>query len=155
MDTGTRSGDVSGTAEAAEREQVVAVARFWIGTKYAHRGRAKGPNGGVDCAQVIALVFAECNLCQLLPLTEYTPDFFLHRGVERYMQTVLTHCREVPHPQPGDIALFKVGRLFAHGGIVTRWPFIVHASRPAKCVLEERADTGWLSGRSVKFFSRW
>jgi hypothetical protein len=77
------------------------------------RGRAKGPNGGIDCAQIIAIVFAECGLCPLLPLTEYSPDFFLHRGVERYMSTVLTHCREVATPQPGDIALFKVGRLSA------------------------------------------
>ncbi len=71
------------------------------------------------------------------------------------MNTVLSHCREVQHPRPGDIALFKVGRLFAHGGIVTQWPFIVHASRQARCVLEERADTSWLAGRAVKFFSRW
>ena len=137
------------------RDKVIEEARTWIGTKYAHRGRSKGKDGGVDCAQSIYLIFRECGLCEEMALTEYTPDFFCHRGVERYMETVLQHCREVKEPHPGDIALFKIGRIFAHGGIVTKWPFIIHASRQAGNVLEERATTGWLAGRQVKFFSRW
>jgi len=141
--------------EAAQRQQLVIEARSWVGTLYRHRGRAKGKDGGIDCAQLVWICYLNCELAPELPLTEYSPDFFLHRGIEQYMDTVLTHCREIKYPQSGDIALFKVGRLFAHGGIVTQWPFIVHASRPAKCVLEERADMGWLSGRAVKFFSRW
>jgi len=138
-----------------QRQAVVAEAKSWVGTKYAHRGRAKGKAGGVDCAQLVYLVFRGCGLSPEMPITEYTPDFFLHRGVERYMETVLRHTHEVRGPGPGDIALFKVGRVFAHGGVVTQWPLIVHASREAKMVLEERADTGRLSGYAVKFFSRW
>lgn len=30
-------------------------------------------------------------------------------------------------PLPGDVILCKIGRLFAHGAIVTNWPMIVHA----------------------------
>lgn len=141
--------------EEEHRQQVVAEARSWIGSRYAHRGRAKGKDGGVDCAQFVYLVFLNCGLCPEMPLTDYTPDFFLHRGMERYMDTVLAHTHEVPAPSPGDIALFKIGRIFAHGGIVTAWPSIIHAARDAKRVLEERADTGRLQGRAVKFFSRW
>ena len=141
--------------EEADRAAIVAEARSWIGTKYAHRGRAKGRDGGIDCAQSIYMIYRACNLCPEMPLTEYTPDFFMHRGVEQYMQTVLGYCREVTEPQPGDIALFKIGRIFAHGGIVTQWPDIIHADRKARLVLEDRADQSWLRGRQVKFFSRW
>jgi cell wall-associated NlpC family hydrolase len=137
-----------------QRAQIVAVARSWLGTKYAHRGRAKGKNGGVDCAQFVYLVFRECGLCPEMPLTEYTGDFFMHRGIEEYMKTVLEYCRPAGYPEPGDIALFKIGRLFAHGGVVTRWPSIVHADRPSRIVTEERTDSGRLAGRQAKFFSR-
>ena len=141
--------------EAEQRAAIVNEARSWISTRYAHRGRAKGSNGGVDCAQSIYLIFRACELCSEMPLTNYQPDFFMHRGIERYMDTVLQYTRPVQHPQPGDIALFKVGRIFAHGGIVTKWPSIIHASRQARKVIEERVDKSWLAGRQVKFFSRW
>ena len=140
---------------ARSRDLVVAEARSWIGTRYAHRGRAKGPQGGVDCAQSIYLIYRNCGLCDEMPLTEYTPDYMCHRNVEIYLTNVTAHCREVTQPQPGDIALFKIGRIFAHGGVVTKWPYIIHASRDAKCVLEESAYTGRLCKAQVKFFSRW
>lgn len=70
------------------------------------------------------------------------------------MGRVLNYAKEVPQPSPADIALFKIGRAFAHGGIVTNWPFIIHAWKHAGCVVEERADTGSLAPREVKFFSR-
>jgi len=141
-------------SSSRNRDLILTEARSWIGTKYAHRGRFKGKDGAIDCAQLIYCIFHNCGLAPEMPLTEYTPDFFMHRGVEQYMDTVLSQCCEVDYPQPGDIVLFKLGRIFGHGGIVTQWPMIIHASRPAKCVLEEKATTGWLAGREIKFFSR-
>ena len=141
--------------EGMLRHIVVTEARSWIGTRYVHRGRMKGPQGGVDCAQLVYLTFFNCNLSPEMPLTAYTPDFFCHRGVEQYMDTVLAHCRVVENPKSGDIALFKIGRIFAHGGIVTEWPTIIHADRVAKIVLEENINSGRLAGKPVKFFTRW
>ena len=65
-------------------------------------------------------------------------------------------------PDAGDVILFRIGRCFAHGGIVTRTEplTIVHAFAPARRVLEEeivaadpsacRADS-----RAARFASYW
>lgn len=104
--------------EAAERAAVVAEARSWIGTPYRHMGRAKGPSGGVDCAQLVWAVFHRCGLTPFMALEPYPPDFMLHQGLERYMRIVLERAHEVSAPAPGDVALYRVGRLYAHGAIV-------------------------------------
>jgi cell wall-associated NlpC family hydrolase len=146
-------------SEAAERAGVVAAARSYVGTPYRHMGRAKGPNGGVDCAQLVWLVFHECGLTPFLPLEPYPPDFMLHQGIERYMAVVLERAHEIAEAQaqPGDVVLYRVGRLFAHGGIVIDpgWPYIVHAWAPARLVIADKGAAHKLAGRPRKFFSRW
>lgn len=62
--------------------------------------------------------------------------------------------------QPGDVAVFRFGRCYSHGGIVVETDpiAIVHAYAPARCVVEEMigqnpelADTR----RACRFFSYW
>jgi cell wall-associated NlpC family hydrolase len=62
--------------------------------------------------------------------------------------------------QPGDVAVFRFGRCYSHGGIVVETDplAIVHAYAPARCVVEELigqnpelADTR----RGARFFSYW
>jgi cell wall-associated NlpC family hydrolase len=145
--------------EATERAAVVATARNFIGTPYRHMGRAKGPNGGVDCAQLVWLVFYECGLTPFMPLEPYPPDFMLHHGIERYMTIVLDRAHEIPETQAkgGDVVLYRIGRLFAHGGIVVDpgWPQIVHAWAPARLVTADSGVAHKLARRPRKFFSRW
>lgn len=143
--------------EEEGRAAVLAEARTWIGTPYRHRGRVKGPNGCVDCAQLVWAVYHAVGLTPDMEAQEYPPDWYCHRDAERFMEVILGRARIVDYPKPGDIALFKVGRLFAHGGIVTEagWPNIIHAYAYAKSVTESRADGGKLAGREVIFFSRW
>jgi len=143
--------------EAEERQAVVAEARNCIGTPYRHMGRMKGPGGGLDCAQLVWLVFYNCGLTPFLPLEPYPPDFMLHHGVERYLAIVVERARPVDDPRPGDVVLYRVGRLYAHGGIVVDpgWPHLVHAWAAARRVIADRGDTGPLARRPRKFFSRW
>jgi cell wall-associated NlpC family hydrolase len=143
--------------ESEQRAAVIAEARSWIGTPYRHMGRAKGKSGGVDCAQLVWAVFHGCGLTPFLPLEPYPPDFMLHRDAERYMNVVLERAREVEYPQAGDLVLYRVGRLFAHGGIVDApgWPRIIHAWFAARAVIADRGDAGPLAHRQYKFFSRW
>jgi cell wall-associated NlpC family hydrolase len=55
-----------------------------------------------------------------------------------YLDGVLKYTREIfTPPQPGDIVLCKIGRLFAHGGIVSQWPRVIHAFSQARMVLED------------------
>lgn len=142
--------------EQAQRARIIAEARSFIGTPYHHMGRVKGKQGGVDCAQFIWLVFHNRGLTPYLPVAHYPPDFMLHRSVERYLDAVVERAREVAVPQPGDVALYKMGRVFAHGGIVVDpgWPAIIHAHHAAGGVIEDRGDGGRLAGREVRFFSR-
>src|SRR5215475_8049951 len=46
--------------EAHERAAVIAEAKTWLGTPFAHRSMVKG--AGVDCAQLVRLVFIECGV---------------------------------------------------------------------------------------------
>ena len=58
--------------------------------------------------------------------------------------------------QPGDVLLFKFGRAFSHGAIVTAWPQIVHANRRDGAVVLGDVDRDAdLIGRPMKAYSYW
>lgn len=152
--------------EAEQRAAVIAEAKSWLGTHYHHAGRLKirrNPegnvvdSGGVDCGQLVWCVFYNCGLTPYLPNDHYPPDFMLHRDEERYLGIALSRTREVADPKPGDIVVYRVGRSFAHGGIVVDpgWPNIIHAYKPARSVIEDRGDSGMLAKRPIKFLTVW
>jgi len=139
-----------------EREVVVAAARGWIGTPYHHAADVKGH--GVDCAMILVRVYCDLGLVEPFDPRPYTRDWMLHRSEERYLGLLLERALPVEAPGPGDVILFRVGRCFAHGGIVTKAEplTIVHAYAPARCVLEEEIGrNGELAARlsTVKFAS--
>ena len=148
-------GAVAVRTQASLREAVVREARSWLGTPYHHMGRVKG--AGVDCATLLAEVYARAGALPHVPIAHYPPDWHLHRDVERYLAIVLQVAQEVParRAEPGDIALFRWGRCFAHGAILAApWPEeIIHAYAPVGAVTAGRADQGRLKGRDVRFFS--
>lgn len=123
--------------ERADRAAVVAAARSWIGTPYHHAADVKG--AGCDCAMLLVRVYCDLGLVAPFDPRPYTRDWMLHRGEEKYLGFLLEHAREIAAPQPGDVILFRFGRCFAHGGIVTRAAplTVVHAFAPAHVVLEE------------------
>lgn len=146
------------------RLRVLAEARSWLGTPYHHMGRVKG--AGADCLTLLAEVYERAGTIGHVDIPFYPPDWHLHREVERYLEGLLGYAREIPWEpgaqapragrgqapaQAGDIALFKMGRCFAHGAIVTAWPKLIHALAGA-CVLEGDATQGILHGRAVRFF---
>ena len=79
-------------SDAPERAAVVACARQWLRTPYHHRGRVKG--AGVDCAMLLAEVYAEAGLVAPLAIPHYPPDWHLHRDAERYLGVLLDHAVE-------------------------------------------------------------
>jgi len=123
-------------AEASARLAIIAEARSWIGTPYHYGARVKGPQGGVDCALLLAEVYARAGAVPAIPTPQpYPPaDLPLHRTAEGYVRTVLEHAREIagppegPAPLPGDVVIWKWARAFWHAGIVTAWPLMIHAS---------------------------
>jgi cell wall-associated NlpC family hydrolase len=146
------------SSEAAQRAAVVAEARKWIGTPY--HNCADVPGAGVDCGMLLVRVFVDTGVVPPFDPRPYPPDWHLHRDDERYLGFILDRAREVAAPQPGDIFVVRVGRAYAHGGIVTRpVPLtIVHAYHPARRVLEEEIEHNAafsMPERRPLFFSCW
>jgi cell wall-associated NlpC family hydrolase len=123
--------------ERSARAVVVEAARAWRGTPYHHAADLKGI--GVDCAMLLVRVYCDIGLVELFDPRPYTNDWMLHRDDERFLGFLLARAHVVETPQAGDVILFKYGRCFSHGGIVTRTDplTIVHAFAPARRVVED------------------
>jgi cell wall-associated NlpC family hydrolase len=139
------------------RARVDAVARSFIGTPYHDHGEVKG--AGVDCAKLLLMVYVEAGLIDYVDVGHYSPQFFLHGHEERYLGWVTRFAREIPREAAGvgDIVLYRIGHVFAHGAIVVApgWPHIVHAHYAARRVRRGFGDSVHLGTRilDVKWFS--
>ena len=61
-----------------ERAAVVAEARQWLRTPYHHMGRVRG--AGVDCATLLAEVYARAGMVEPVAIEFYPPDWHLQIG---------------------------------------------------------------------------
>jgi NlpC/P60 family putative phage cell wall peptidase len=132
------------------RAAVVAEAASWIGTPFHHAARVKG--AGIDCLMLLAEVYERAGVADHIDPPFYVPDWHLHRDAERYMVGLLEYARPVEVPLPGDIALFRFGRTFSHGAIVTEWPRLIHAYWNLG-VVHGDATLHPLAARPVHFFT--
>jgi hypothetical protein len=141
----------------AARDRVDAIAQTWIGTKFHDHGEVKG--AGVDCAKLLKCVFVEAGLIGDFDIGPYSPQFFLHQSEERYLGWVLKFADEVPleRVRHGDVALYFLGKCFAHGAIVVKpgWPHIIHAHAGGKVVRRGFGTSPHLglAVQDTKFFS--
>lgn len=138
---------------AVERAATVAEAESWLGTPYHHHARIKAV--GVDCAMLLCEVFEKTAQLPRIEPGHYPPQWGLHRGEEVFLKWIEA-CggREVQTPGPGDIAVFRFGRTFSHGGIVVAPDLVVHAYIGAH-VMHTRLTEEPLCGRPVRFYSLW
>jgi cell wall-associated NlpC family hydrolase len=138
------------------RKAILAEARSWIGTPFHSGGRLKGV--GVDCGQILLLIYEAVGLIPCHDPGYYPADYHLHKSEEWYLALMDRFAKRVPGPpRPGDVALWKFGRVFSHGGVVVEWPRVIHACFPARQVQEDSADrVGFFyhrgSPRPVLFF---
>lgn len=139
---------------AEGRAAVVAEAMTWLGTPWRHRGRVKG--AGVDCAQFVIGCYVGAGLIPDFDTGEYPRDWHIHRETERFLTFVPRFAREIEPADvgPGDLIVFKIGRVFSHGAIVADWPQGVHADIRAGMVTlcDFTRDIGLISGPR-KFFT--
>jgi cell wall-associated NlpC family hydrolase len=141
-----------------QRSCVVSEGRTWVGTPYHHAADVK--KYGVDCAMLLVRVYADVGLIENFDPRPYTRDWFLHRSEERYLGFLFDRAHEVCEPGLGDVIVFKIGRCFAHAGIVSRVAplAMIHAFAPARCVLEDIIEnSAELTERlkTAKFASFW
>ena len=109
------------------REKIVQEAKSWLRTPYHHQGDLKGI--GVDCAQFLIKVYSELKLAPDLDIKDYSMQWHLHRGEEKYLDWILKYARpiSVENVKPGDIAMFRFGRVASHAAIVIAWPNVIHS----------------------------
>ena len=132
------------------RQDVIDEARTWLRTPWHHNQSAKG--AGVDCAQLIKACYVNTQLVLPFQTGYYPVDWMLHREDDRFLSWLGKYADQVNDPQPGDAAVWRYGRAFSHGAIVTGWPKIIHAYRPERMVVEGDASRGPLAERPVVFY---
>lgn len=143
----------------AARAAIVAEAKTWIGTRYHEQGDLKGV--GVDCGMILVRIFTGLGLIGPFDPRPYPRDFMMHSAEERYIGLV-QRCGGVEFAgpaHPGDVVVWRFGRCFSHGGVVTEWPRLIHAYSRAPGggrVLDDDAERNeFLKRHDRRFFSLW
>jgi cell wall-associated NlpC family hydrolase len=152
--------------ETDERVAVVASAQSWVRCRFHHH--AAVPNAGIDCAHLLLMAYAGAGLVEPFEPEPYPPDWHKHRDEERFAAKIEEYAKRVGASEqsiaergpdfrvlPGDILLWKMGRTFSHGAIVSLWPNIIHASLAAGMCLEESCMGGDLEKRPMRVYSYW
>lgn len=151
VETHLRAGAVS--IEDEQRAAIVAEAMTWLGTPYFSNGNLKGV--GVDCAMILIEVFSAVGLIEHFDPRPYPTQWAMHQKKELYLELVMKFAAEVESRSPGDVVLFQFGHCWAHGGIVTKWPELLHANPPGVCRLVNWTQNSALHKRRPRFFSYW
>jgi cell wall-associated NlpC family hydrolase len=145
---------------------VVDAARSWLGTPYHHAAKLKGI--GVDCAQLLLQTFIEAGAIEPVEAGFYTMDWHLHRGEERYLDFVERYMRRIDDDErtidarlaedasfelpAGTVIVFRVGRTYSHGGMITQWPMFIHSYLPSGIVEEVDIRHTPMSARLAKTY---
>jgi cell wall-associated NlpC family hydrolase len=143
-------------------EAVVAEALSWKGTPYVLGQHLKGADGcGCDCATFLV----EAGLVAGGALTRqeaddlyrevgvYSSDWFLHTSAQKYFLRIMkaarlvleTRCYASVKAEPGTIVLTKCvqSENWNHGGIVIKWPQIMHCVVPHVCQVDASKSPMW------------
>lgn len=143
------------------RERIVVCTRSWCGTPYHLNACLKG--AGVDCARLPLGVFGELGLAEKT-VEIFSQDWFCHASEDFYKLRLLRHAEQIAEAiayptldaKPGCILLVRApnGRVHYHGGIVTKWPFVVHAVHPRVEEIDASRHLMW-QNKAVSVFDPW
>jgi len=137
---------------AETRANVVAEALSWKGTPYVHNQVLKGV--AADCVLFPLAVYEAVGVLKPGPIPDYSPQWFLHRSEEKYMLAVLERgAVETDSLEPGNFCLWRIGRCYSHGGIIIRWPQIIHALRPREVMLSDATNEASICRKPMKVFT--
>ncbi len=139
--------------EQRERQAVIAEARTWLKTPYHHGARVKG--AGVDCALLLAEVYAAAGLIPQIDPGYYSPDWHLHQEEERYLAWIQKYAYQVESPLLADVAMCQglKSRTYNHSAIVIAWPHqVIHALIRERGVVLGDVEHTEFAGRPVRFY---
>ncbi|KEJ90213.1 NlpC/P60 family protein [Sulfitobacter donghicola] len=103
-------------------QDIVAVAREWIGTPYIHQTAIKG--AGCDCLGLIRGVWREVYGSEPEAVPAYSMDWSEPQGEERLWKAALRHLKpkEKTELETGDVLLFRMrhGAVAKHLGVLSQ-----------------------------------
>lgn len=115
--------------EPSLADEVVAIARGWIGTPYRHQASLKGI--GCDCLGLIRGIYRELHGEETEAVPPYAPDWAEAAGAETLAAAGRRHLDEVgvTEIQPGDVILFRwrPQHPAKHAGILATPTTFIHA----------------------------
>lgn len=120
---------------------IVAEARQWLGTRFAHRGHAAGI--GADCIGLVYGIALKFGLCEDFRLPSYAP--VPANGL------MFGHCEKnlvrIAVPRPGAIGLLRFEYEPTHLAIFGDHPLyglsLIHSYVMARKVVEHGFDSAW------------
>lgn len=155
METDRSSDPAPQGLACTARNQIVSIARSWIGTPYVHQASVKG--AGCDCLGLLRGVWRELYGAEPEAPPAYAPDWAEAAGRETLHAALARHLTEVATSalSPGDIALFRMipGGPAKHCGIVGTGEgglTLIHA-RQNRRVAEEPITKFWSARLAFAF----
>lgn len=118
-------------------DEVVRVARTWVGVPFRHQGRDRN---GVDCVGVPIVVLAELGAVE--------PDFEIQDYARRpngdtLESRLVAHCTPLPRPVPGCLIAIRWEKTLAHVALYTDTDTLIHALERHKEVIEHGFRGMW------------
>lgn len=134
-------------------DEVVDLARGWVGTPYHHQASAKGL--GSDCLGLVRGVWRELYGEDAEEPPAYSRDWADASGQETMLEAAERHLYPIAisEARAGDVAIFRLraGSVAKHAAILTSRSTMVHAMEGAAAA--EVALTPWWRRRLAAVFS--
>ena len=137
---------------SASREEIVAIARRWIGTPYHHQMSVQGV--GCDCLGLVRGVWRDLYGSEPQQVPAYSLDWAEASATETLLTAARTHFVEIPRQQAmaGDVAVFRfrIQYVAKHVGILTTPCTMIHACEGGR-VCEISLSPWWLRRMAATF----
>ena len=141
-----------------KRKKICEEAKSWLGTPWQHQACLK--HVGVDCAMLVAGVAKNVGLIdkeKFKAIPNYPKDWHIHRDIPMLtdlMKYFGCKKKSLESLLPGDIVVFKIGRVPSHLGIYLEDNYFIHALYGAgkKEVVMNSLSADWIK-RLVDVYS--
>ncbi len=112
------------TVRAGRADEIVALARGWIGTPYRHQASCRG--AGTDCLGLLRGVWRELYGAEPEMVPSYTPDWSEPSRSEELLAAAGRHLHRIDRTaaEPGDVLVLRMreAAVAKHVGILARAP---------------------------------
>ena len=136
-----------------DRDDVVAIARTWMGTPYHHQASRKGV--GADCLGLVRGVFVELYGHDAECPPHYSRDWAEASGVETMLEGARRHLVEIATDKAaaGDVVVFRwrPSLPVKHAAILSAPDRMIHAAE--HCLAAEVSYAGWWRRHLAAAFS--